>query len=61
MQQLALPLQSDPGAESALRRAWLASRVRLPYHVAINTPAIAICLRHMAATETRKRLRHAAP
>ncbi len=54
MKQLALPLQSDPGAEPALRRAWIASRLRLPYHIAINTPAIAICLRRMAATESRK-------
>ncbi len=54
MKQLALPLQSDPGADPALRRAWIASRLRLPYHIAINTPAIAICLRRMAATESRK-------
>ena len=60
MQQLALPLRFDPGADTALRRAWIASRVRLPFFVAINTPAIAICLRHIAETETRKRLRHAA-
>lgn len=56
MQQLALPLRSDPGADTALRRAWIASRVRLPYYVAINTPAIAICLRHIAESEARKRL-----
>ena len=54
MKQLALPLQSDPGADPALCRAWIASRLRLPYHIAINTPAIAICLRRMAATESRK-------
>lgn len=53
MKQLALPLQSDPGADPALRRAWIASRLRLPFHVAINTPAIAICLRRMAASESR--------
>lgn len=54
MQQLALPLHSEPGADTALRRAWIASRVRLPFYAAINTPAIAICLRHIAETETRK-------
>ncbi len=54
MQQLALPLQIDPSADPALRRAWLASHVRLPFHVAINTPAIAICLRQMAATDRRR-------
>ena len=55
MQQLALPLQTDPSADPALRRAWLVSRVRLPFHVAINTPAIAICLRQMAAADCRRR------
>lgn len=55
MKQLALPLQSDPGADPALRRAWIASRLRMPFHIAINTPAIAICLRRMAATESRSR------
>lgn len=53
MKQLALPLQLDPSADPALRRAWIASRVRLPFHVALSTPAIAICLRHMAAAERR--------
>lgn len=53
MKQLALPL-SDPGTDPALRRAWIASRLRLPYHIAINTPAIAICLRRMAAAEIRR-------
>lgn len=57
MKQLALPLHIDPSADPALRRAWIASRVRLPFHVAISTPAIAICLRHMAAAERRDAFR----
>jgi hypothetical protein len=57
MKQLALPLKIEPGADSALRRAWIASRVRLPFHIAISTPAIAICLRRMAAAETRRNCR----
>ena len=55
MKQLALPLQNDPSADPALRRAWFASRLRMPFHIAISTPAIAICLRRMAATENRRR------
>lgn len=58
MKQLALPLQIDPEAEPALRRAWIASHLRMPFHVAIHIPAVAICLRHMAENETRKLLRH---
>lgn len=59
MQQIALPLQSDPSSDPALRRAWLTSRLRMPFHVAISIPAVAICLRRMAETETQKRLRRA--
>ena len=43
------------GPDPALRRAWIASRLRMPFHIAISTPAIAICLRRMAATENRRR------
>ena len=60
MQQLALPLHTDPDTDPALRRAWLASRLRMPFHVAIHIPAVAICLRRMAETETRKRQRRTA-
>ncbi len=55
MKQLALPLQNDPSADPALRRAWIASRLRIPFHIALSTPAIAICLRRMAAAEIRRR------
>ncbi len=46
--QLALPLQSDPAADPALRRAWMRSGLRVPFHVAVHVPALAICLRHLA-------------
>jgi hypothetical protein len=46
--QLALPLQSDPTADPALRRAWLKSGLRMPFHVAVHVPALVICLRHLA-------------
>jgi hypothetical protein len=46
--QLALPLQVDPIADPALRRAWLRSGLRVPFHVAVHIPALVICLRHLA-------------
>ena len=59
MKQLALPLQTDPSADPALRRAWLNSRLRIPFNVAVQIPAIAICLRHLAETEIRRQRRYA--
>ena len=59
--QLALAL--DPQAdefESALMRAWTRSGIRVPYHVAIRNPALAICLRNIAAAEKRRAIRRAA-
>ena len=52
--QLALPLQSDPTADNALRRAWLRSGLRVPFHVAVHIPALAICLRHLAGIDGRR-------
>jgi len=57
MQQLALPLSNDPAAESALRRAWQNSHLRQPFHVALATPAIAICLRRAAEADLRRQRR----
>lgn len=54
--QLALPLEPRKDAESGLRRAWVRSRVRVPYHVAIRVPALVICLRNIAAAENRRRI-----
>lgn len=54
MKQLALPLPTATGDESALRRAWAASGLRIPYHVAVHIPALAICLRNIAAAERRR-------
>jgi hypothetical protein len=53
--QLALPLQSDPTADPALRRAWLRSGLRVPFHVAVHIPALAICLQHLAAAGMRRK------
>ena len=55
--QLALPL--EPRAESALKDAWASTTRRVPYQVAIHVPALAICLRNLAAAKTRRKI-HAA-
>ena len=54
--QLALRLE-QPDSESALKKAWSHTRLRIPYDKAIRVPAIAICLRNLAAAETRKKIR----
>ena len=53
--QLALPLEPGAEPESALKHAWSRTRLRVPYHVAIRNPALAICLRNIAAAETRRK------
>jgi len=57
--QLALPLETGPEPESALKHAWSHTRLRIPFDVAIHVPALAICLRNMAAAENRRRIRRA--
>lgn len=52
--QLALPLEPGAELESALKHAWSRTRLRVPYDVAIHNPALAICLRNIAAAETRR-------
>ena len=59
-QQLALPLEPRADSESALQHAWAGTRLRVPYQVAIHVPALAICLRNIAAAETRRQVRRAA-
>ena len=53
--QLALPLHSDPTADPAMRRAWIRSGLRVPFHIAVNVPAIAICLRHLAGVGMQRK------
>ena len=57
--QLALPLEPVAEPESALKHAWSGTRLRVPYDVAIHVPALAICLRNIAAAENRRRIRRA--
>jgi hypothetical protein len=52
--QLALPLEPGAESESALKHAWSVAHLRVPFHVAIRVPALAICLRNIAAAETRR-------
>jgi len=54
--QLALRLE-QPESESALKRAWSHTRLRIPYDKAIRVPAIAICLRNLAAAEIRQKIK----
>jgi len=58
--QLALRLEPRTESEAVLRRAWTRTSQRIPYDVAIRVPAIAICLRNIAAAEKRRRIRRAA-
>jgi hypothetical protein len=55
--QLALRLDPPTDPESALKRAFSHTRLRMPYDKAIRVPAIAICLRNMAAAETRRKVK----
>lgn len=55
MKQLALPMQTDPGADPALKDAWIRSGLRIPFHAAIHVPALVICLRHLATTKSRRK------
>ncbi len=55
--QLALPLEQRADPESALMHAWSRTRLRVPYDVAIRNPALAICLRNIAAAETRRNIK----
>jgi hypothetical protein len=57
--QLALPLETGSDPESALKHAWSRTRLQVPFDVAIHVPALAICLRNMAAAEKRRQLRRA--
>jgi len=54
--QLALPLEPGAEPESALKHALSHTRLRVPYDVAIRNPALAICLRNIAAAETRRKI-----
>lgn len=55
--QLALRLDPPVEPESALKRAWSHTRLRMPYDEAMRVPAIAICLRNMAAAEARRKIK----
>jgi hypothetical protein len=55
--QLALPLEPGAESESALKHAWSVAHLRVPFDVAIRVPALAICLRNIAAAQTRRKTR----
>jgi hypothetical protein len=53
-QQLALPLEVDKRNDDALRLAWAHSRLPVPYHIALQNRALAICLRGLADAMRRR-------
>jgi len=55
--QLALPLETNARHEAPLRQAWARSGLRLPYELALQDRAIAICLRCLADAMRRKKAR----
>lgn len=56
-QQLALPLEAGTRAEAPMRQAWLRSGLALPYELAVQDRALAICLRCLADAMGNKRRR----
>jgi hypothetical protein len=58
--QLALPLKESRFKDAPLRLAWARSGLALPYELALQDRAIAICLRCLADAmqDKRKRKRH---
>ena len=55
--QLALPLEADKRNESALHQAWVRSGLSVPYELALQDRAIAICLRCLADAMRRRHRR----
>jgi hypothetical protein len=55
--QLALPLEADLRKQNPLRQAWVRSGLALPYELALQDRALAICLRCLADAMHRKHRR----
>ena len=55
--QLALPLEAGSRKQNPLRQAWLRSGLALPYELALQDRALAICLRCLADAMHRKHRR----
>lgn len=55
--QLALPLEADSRKDAPLRQAWLRSGLALPYELAVQDRALAICLRCLADAMHRRHRR----
>lgn len=52
--QLSLPLPADERQETRLRSAWRSARLPLPFEVAMQVPALAICLRCLGEARERR-------
>lgn len=57
--QTSLDLGRPMPSEQALRAAYDRVNLRKPFHQALADPALAICLRNLAACEQRRRQRRA--
>jgi len=55
--QLALPLGESSRKDDPLRQAWVRSGLALPYELARQKPALAICLRCLAEAMRSKHKR----
>ena len=53
--QLSLPLEVASGDDDVLRLAWVRSGMPMPYHIALQDHALAICLHDFADAMRRPR------
>lgn len=53
--QLDLPLDADTRNDAPLRLAWAHSGLRVPFHMALQDRAYAICLKGLADAMGRRR------
>ena len=55
--QPGLPFEFDALNDATLRTAYARSKLKMPFEAAVRDKALAICLRHLAQAQLRKRKR----